>query len=164
MKTARVLLVSIASALALTSCNFYQYPDDLVGLGPGSAPRCSIVRLSLESAMLTSSRGGYVELSLTVDNSRGCGPAYTLHADIFADRANQWVGEASVDFDFLDGGESTGANVYVPVNAFPDAAFCTLSWYDDAGNKYSYSASSQFNLNEGGLLSRPSTEGAHSVH
>jgi hypothetical protein len=137
MKTPGVFIASIASAFALTGCNFNAESDDLVDPGTDSPPLCSVVGLTLQSAMVTSTRGGYADLSLTISNSPECATAFNVHADVIAEQSNQWFGEASVDFDALNGGTSTVTVVEVPVTVVPDEAYCTLSWRDDAGNSYS---------------------------
>ncbi len=136
MKTAAVLLASIAAAFILAGCDLFRYSDDIAGPATDPPPVCSVTSLLLESALVTTSRGGYADIRLTVENSRGCPPAHNVHADIIAEQGSQWVGESSVDFDFLDGGESAGATLDIPVTGLPDGAYCALSWYDDAGNTY----------------------------
>lgn len=162
MKPPGVLIASIASALALTGCNFNQDSDDIVDPGTENPPLCSVVGLTMSSAMVTSTRGGYADMSLKIINSPECATAYNIHADVVAEQSNQWVGEKSVDFDNLDGGESAGVEVEIPVTALPDGAYCTLSWRDDAGN--SYSSVVQSNLYGGMYLSTPGKGVAVRVH
>jgi len=162
MKPSGVLFASIASALALTGCNFNQDSDDIVGPGIENPPLCSVVGLTMPEAMVTSSRGGYADISLTVSNSPGCSTAYNVHADVVAEQSNQWVGEASADFDALSGGTATTTLLSVPVTVIPDGAYCTLSWRDDAGN--SYSSVVQSNLYGGMYVSTPVKGVAARVH
>lgn len=153
MKTAGIFLASILSAIPLSGCDFLQYPEDPTEPESGPPPMCTVTSIIMESAALTSSRGGDADMRLTIYNSPGCATAYNIHADVVAEQGAQRVGEASVDFDFLDGGESTGTSLDFPVTGLPDGAFCTLSWYDEAGN--AYSAIANITWNGGFFLSTP---------
>ena len=153
MKMPVVLLASIAPALTLAGCMLYQDPDNIAGPETDFPPYCSIVSIALESELLTSEYGGYVDMSLTVQNCVGVTPAFNLRVEIDAEEGNQRVGTGSIDFGDLESGQTVWADVQVPVSASPDEAFCTLTWEDAAGTRYTGIA--DFRLNGGWLLKSP---------
>ena len=148
-----VLLASIAPALTLAGCMLYRDSDNVAGPETDFPPHCSIVSIALESELLTSKHGGYVDMSLTVQNCVGVTPAYNLRVEIDAEEGNQSVGTVSIDLGDLESGQTARADVQVPVSASPDEVFCTLTWEDAEGTRYSGIA--DFKLNGGWLLKSP---------
>jgi hypothetical protein len=125
----------MAAIMVLPGCNFQRFDDDITG--PEASPVCSISQFYVESAVLTTTHGGYISVKLDVNNGYGCAPAFNVHADITASGRDQVLGGNSVDFNVLHGGEFDGAYVDLDVSGVPDAMNCILSWEDDAGNFYS---------------------------
>ncbi|HUI63938.1 MAG TPA: hypothetical protein VL126_03775, partial [Bacteroidota bacterium] len=143
--------------LIFPGCEHYYSPDDITGpdqisnpppdyVPPPGPPQCAIVSFSVDGAILVTSRGGNINIALTVSNATNAEWALGVRADITARTGDRVLGQASIPFDVLRTGETSSQYIWLAVSDFPAEVDCTLSWSDASGNTYVIQAVADYSV------------------
>ncbi|HXX63698.1 MAG TPA: hypothetical protein VEO56_07865 [Bacteroidota bacterium] len=150
MKSFGFLLLAI---LAFSGCDNYYSPDEITGPEQVSypnpppddvPPQCVIVSFTVDGATFVTSRGGSINLGLTVNNAANAEWALGVRADITARTGDRVLGQTSIPFDILRTGETSSQYLWLAVSDFPEEVDCTLSWSDASGNVYVVQRSAEY--------------------
>jgi hypothetical protein len=151
MKPLSVLFLLLSPLTIFSGCLEIESPDefydpwytDPVEPPPPPPPDVSASYYT-ESAILTNTHGGTVDLRVTLSNAPGAASASNVHVDITAFRDDQTIGLASASFGTLSGGASASQYIDLNVSAFPTTYECWVTWEDDSGYSYSLLATKIF--------------------
>jgi hypothetical protein len=151
MKPLSVLFLLLSPLTIFSGCLEIESPDefydpwytDPVEPPPPPPPDVSASYYT-ESAILTNTHGGTVDLRVTLSNAPGAVSASNVHVDITAFRDDQKIGWASASFGALSGGASASQYIDLNVSAFPTSYECWVTWEDDMGYSYSVIATKIF--------------------
>lgn len=130
-------LTILSGCLEIESPDYYDDPWYTTPEEPLPGPPDVSAAYYTESAILTTSHGGTVDLRVTLSNAPGAASASNVYAEITAFRDGQPIGQAWASFGTLNGGSSASQHIQLDVSAFPTSDECWVTWEDDSGYSYS---------------------------
>jgi hypothetical protein len=154
MKPLSVLFLLLSPLTILSGCLEIESPDefydpwytDPVEPAPPPPPGPPDISAAYytESAILTNTHGGTIDLRVNMSNAPGAASATNVYADVTAFRDSQPIGRASTSFGTLTGGAYASQYIELNVSAFPTSYECWVTWEDDSGYSYSLLATKIF--------------------